>query len=112
MAQPEKKANGNESTTCNIQAQTNTCATETTAQGEPDGGDCGDSSSSEDGPYDPPQQSRGPGESSHKRMESPHASSDWPGRYNRQDERGRGVTNILRAYKGQLTFGGLYDEDL
>lgn len=28
------------------------------------------------------------------------------------DERGRGVSNILRAYKGQPKFSGLYEEDL
>lgn len=48
----------------------------------------------------------------HGRINSPRASVKIQTRTERGDDRGRGGTNILRAYKRQLTFGGLYGEDL
>lgn len=52
-------------------------------------------------------------ELSQGRIESPRPTVEWEtSRGEKHDDRGRGVTNILRAYKGQPTFGGLYDEQL
>lgn len=52
---------------------------------------------------------KGPG---HQKAPSPRESSTWSDRGERPEDRGRGVSKILRSYKCQPTFSGLYDEDL
>lgn len=43
----------------------------------------------------------------HGRIDSPRASVESKARTKHNDDRGRGVTNILMEYKWQPTFGGL-----
>lgn len=87
-------------------------AERTATQGDRDDDD--DVASSEDeGSRDGGYLKSGNGGASKRRIYSPKYTETCRGRgQENHDARGRGVSNILRAYKGQRTFSGLYDEDL
>lgn len=91
---------------------THTVVTGRTTKEEPEG-DGGDSSPSSDEEYKHGVfRASGAGEPSRRAIRSPPRSTDLDDKEISTDDRGRDVSNILRACKGQPTFCGLYDEEL